>query len=144
MFSIRSLFLWFFSPLITVFWFSISSFNKKNYCFIFFQFDRHYFNLFFIFVKAIFQFILTLQLKIFVCLLFFFHPHYFRSFCVIIFFLWFYLLTFDLLGIRLHTILSFCISFFLIFVSWLSLISFLWVYLGLMMQIMGFACLFLI
>jgi hypothetical protein len=75
-----------FSPLITVFWFSISSFNKKNYCFIFFQFDRHYFNLFFIFVKAIFQFILTLQLKIFVCLLFFFHPHYFRSFCVIIFF----------------------------------------------------------
>jgi hypothetical protein len=50
------------------FWLSISSFNQSFCCFIFFQFDPDFFDLFFLLLKLFSQINLTIQLKIFFAL----------------------------------------------------------------------------
>jgi len=90
--------------------------------FYFFQFNHHSFDLFFfLLIRAIFQFNLTLQLKIFNPLTnVFFHPSFFKSFCVInciflvlYFNIWFFgdLTSYDLIILY---------WFFLVLVLWLS------------------------
>jgi hypothetical protein len=50
------------------FWLSISSFNQSFCCFIFFQFDPDFFDLFFLLLKLFSQINLTIQLKFFFAL----------------------------------------------------------------------------
>jgi len=98
---------------------SVFSFNfiiQPIFLFYVFQFNPYSFDLFF-FLKVIFQFNLTFQLKIFICALInFFSPSIFLD-PFVYFFKKIYLLTFDLLGILIHAILSFCTGFLWVYIK---------------------------